>query len=97
MDIQTKGGKPVMTSENALSPNNFRAYSPQTANHNQTHQRVRRARGPPPVLTTVPDASPAIPPGQSRPVYPASMTVHTTVAVLPPKFSVAKRRASSPW
>ena len=33
---------------------------------------------------------------QSR-VYPASMTVHTTVAVLPPKFSVAKRRAPSTW
>jgi hypothetical protein len=33
----------------------------------------------------------------SRPVYPASMTVHTTVAVLPPKFNVAKRRAPSTW
>ena len=33
---------------------------------------------------------------QSR-IYPASMTVQTTVAVLPPKFSVAKRRAPSTW
>ena len=44
MDLQTKGGKPV-TSENALSPNNFRAYSPQTADHNPSEQSAftRRA------------------------------------------------------
>ena len=30
MDLQTLSGKAV-TSENALSPNNFRPYSPQTA------------------------------------------------------------------
>jgi len=41
MDLQTKGGKPV-TSENALSPNNFRAYSPQTADHSRTPQRAIR-------------------------------------------------------
>ena len=30
MDLQTNGGKPV-TSDNACPPDNFRAYSPQTA------------------------------------------------------------------
>ena len=34
MDLQTSGGKPV-TSENALSPDNFRAHSPQTADHSR--------------------------------------------------------------
>src|SRR5450759_5097179 len=37
MDLQTKGGKSV-TSENALSPNNFRAYSPQTADDRRRQQ-----------------------------------------------------------
>jgi hypothetical protein len=31
------------------------------------------------------------------PGYSASTTVHTTVAVLPPMFRVAKRRAPSTW
>ena len=34
MDLQTMGDN-ALTSENALSPNNFRAYSPQTADHSR--------------------------------------------------------------
>ena len=34
MDLQTKGGNPV-TSENVSPPNNFRAYSPQIADHSR--------------------------------------------------------------
>ena len=41
MDLQTNGGKPV-TSDNACPPDNFRAYSPQTAGDSRTLKRALR-------------------------------------------------------
>jgi len=37
MDVQTIGGKPV-TNDNAFPPANFRAYSPQIADHRRLQQ-----------------------------------------------------------
>jgi hypothetical protein len=98
--------KPSSNYEHCAATATSRHTGPGTSTENDTASTN-------PATSTAPfPEPPAVPPEEPHPHHSAgvrnvspdslsaihpSMTVHTTVAVLPPKFSVAKRRAPSTW